>query len=127
MKSIPSLRSRSEGESDATRRIKTEFLVQMQGVASAKDGLLVLGATNIPWDLDPAIRRRFEKESTSLCPRGPRATMLKIHLGNTPNQLTQPDFDRLGMQADGMSGSDLNRVSGGDHGAHADVPEGAAI
>jgi len=103
--------SRSEGESDATRRIKTEFLVQMQGVASAKDGLLVLGATNIPWDLDPAIRRRFEKRIYIPLPEGPaRATMLKIHLGNTPNQLTQPDFDRLGMQADGMSGSDLSIV-----------------
>jgi len=103
--------SRSEGESDATRRIKTEFLVQMQGVATAKDGLLVLGATNIPWDLDPAIRRRFEKRIYIPLPEGPaRATMLKIHLGNTPNQLTQPDFDRLGMQADGMSGSDLSIV-----------------
>jgi len=37
--------SRSEGESDATRRIKTEFLVQMQGVQTRVDGLLVLGAT----------------------------------------------------------------------------------
>ena len=45
-----------------------------------------------------------------MCPQLARATMLKIHLGNTPNQLTQPDFDRLGMQADGMSGSDLSIV-----------------
>jgi vacuolar protein-sorting-associated protein 4 len=50
--------SRSEGESDSTRRIKTEFLVQMQGVGNSHDGILVLGATNIPWELDPAMRRR---------------------------------------------------------------------
>ena len=41
--------NRSEGESDSARRIKTEFLVQMQGVGKTHDGILVLGATNIPW------------------------------------------------------------------------------
>jgi vacuolar protein-sorting-associated protein 4 len=47
--------------------VKTEFLVQMQGktykigVGKDDDGILVLGATNIPWGLDSAIRRRFEK------------------------------------------------------------------
>lgn len=33
----------------------------MQGVGKEDEGILVLGATNIPWGLDPAIRRRFEK------------------------------------------------------------------
>mmetsp|Transcript_34249 Transcript_34249/g.33484 ORF Transcript_34249/g.33484 Transcript_34249/m.33484 type:complete len:154 (+) Transcript_34249:467-928(+) len=53
--------SRSEGENETSRRIKTEFLVQMQGVGNDMDGVLVLGATNVPWELDGAIRRRFEK------------------------------------------------------------------
>jgi vacuolar protein-sorting-associated protein 4 len=53
--------SRSEGENETGRRIKTEFLVQMQGVGNDMDGVLVLGASNVPWELDPAIRRRFEK------------------------------------------------------------------
>jgi vacuolar protein-sorting-associated protein 4 len=33
----------------------------MAGVGNDMDGVLVLGATNVPWELDPAIRRRFEK------------------------------------------------------------------
>lgn len=101
--------SRSEGESDATRRIKTEFLVQMQGVANRSDGLLVLGATNIPWELDPAIRRRFEKRIYIPLPEAPaRATMIRLHLGDTPHTLGQPDFDRVSEQCDGFSGSDLS-------------------
>jgi len=56
---------RSDGETDSTRRIKTEFLVQMDGIGAkstgAESSVLVLGATNRPQDLDPAMRRRFEK------------------------------------------------------------------
>lgn len=51
--------TRGEGESEASRRIKTEFLVQMNGVGNETDGVLVLGASNIPWQLDSAIRRRL--------------------------------------------------------------------
>jgi vacuolar protein-sorting-associated protein 4 len=53
--------NRSDGENEASRRVKTEFLVQMQGVGKDDQGILVLGATNLPWALDPAIRRRFER------------------------------------------------------------------
>ena len=41
--------------------MKTEFLVQINGVGNDQSGVLVLGATNLPWTLDSAIRRRFEK------------------------------------------------------------------
>jgi len=55
------LSARSDGENEATRRVKTQFLVEMQGVGNDDNGILVLGATNIPWGIDSAARRRFEK------------------------------------------------------------------
>lgn len=57
--------TRNEGESEGSRRIKTEFLVQMNGVGHDDTGVLVLGATNIPWQLDPAIKRRWAPFSPS--------------------------------------------------------------
>lgn len=100
--------SRSDGENDATRRIKTEFLVQMQGVGKDTKGMLILGATNVPWDLDPAVRRRFEKRVyISLPEAAARASMFKIHLGKTPHSLTEQDFTELGNATEGYSGSDI--------------------
>lgn len=103
--------SRSEGENDATRRIKTEFLVQMQGVGHNEDGLLVLGATNIPWELDPAIRRRFERRVyISLPEEHARRSLFELSIGDTPNDLTDEDFDELARLTEGYSGSDISTV-----------------
>ncbi|XP_043209517.1 vacuolar protein sorting-associated protein 4-like [Amphibalanus amphitrite] len=103
--------SRSDNESESARRIKTEFLVQMQGVGNDSDGILVLGATNIPWVLDAAIRRRFEKRIYIPLPEShARAAMFKIHLGNTPHMLTEQDFRTLGDKSEGFSGADISIV-----------------
>merc|ERR1719159_85616 len=89
--------SRAEGESDSMRRVKTEFLVQMDGVGKEGTGLLVLGATNIPWELDAAIRRRFEKRVYIPLPEAEaRTAMVKLNLGDTPNNLTEEEFERTG-------------------------------
>ncbi|XP_017768334.1 PREDICTED: vacuolar protein sorting-associated protein 4A [Nicrophorus vespilloides] len=103
--------SRSENESESARRIKTEFLVQMQGVGNDTDGILVLGATNIPWVLDAAIRRRFEKRIYIPLPEEhARLTMFKIHLGNTPTQLNEEDLKELASKTEGYSGADISIV-----------------
>jgi len=101
--------SRSDGEADNTRRIKTEFLVQMQGVGNDTTGVLTLGATNCPWDLDPAIRRRFQKRIYIPLPQPhARSVMFRIHIGNTDCDLSEDDFAILGDRTEGMSGSDIS-------------------
>lgn len=101
--------SRSDNESEAARRIKTEFLVQMQGVGSDNDGVLVLGATNIPWVLDSAIRRRFERRIYIPLPEAPaRTSLFRLHLGDTSNHvLKDADFLELGRLTDRYSGADI--------------------
>lgn len=100
--------TRGEGESEASRRIKTEFLVQMNGVGNDMDGVLVLGATNIPWQLDSAIRRRFEKRIYIPLPDAPaRATIFALNVGSTPTTLTHADYRQLADLTEGYSGSDI--------------------
>jgi len=103
--------SRSDNESESARRIKTEFLIQMQGVGNDNDGILVLGATNIPWVLDAAIRRRFEKRIYIPLPEAPaRSTMFKLSMGSTATSITDADYNVLASKTDGYSGADINLV-----------------
>ena len=84
----------------------------MQGVGNNNEGLLVLAATNVPWEIDPAFRRRFEKRIYIPLPEAPaRARMFELNLGKTPHSLTQSDFLRLGEMAPGFSGSDISVVT----------------
>lgn len=100
--------TRSDNESESSRRIKTEFLVQMDGVGKSTDGVLLLGATNIPWGLDDALLRRMERRVYIPLPdEFARARMFKIHLGATPNELTDDDYRELGQKSTGYSGSDV--------------------
>jgi len=102
------LSARSDSENDATRRLKTEFLIQMQGVGNDDEGILVLGATNIPWGLDPAVRRRFQKKIYIGLPEvDARRVMFQLNLGKTANTLTEEQFDDLAERTEGYSGSDI--------------------
>lgn len=100
---------RGEGESEASRRIKTELLVQMDGVGRDSKGVLILGATNIPWQLDAAIRRRFQRRVHISLPDLPaRMKMFEIAVGTTPCELKGDDYRTLAKLSEGYSGSDIS-------------------
>ncbi|KZF24542.1 AAA-domain-containing protein [Xylona heveae TC161] len=100
---------RGEGESEASRRIKTELLVQMDGVGRDSRGVLILGATNIPWQLDAAIRRRFQRRVHISLPDMPgRMKMFEMAVGSTPCELKPADYKTLAQMTEGYSGSDIS-------------------
>lgn len=100
---------RGESQSEASRRIQTELLIQMDGVGKDSKGVLILGATNLPWQLDSAIRRRFQRRVHISLPDLPaRMRMFEIAVGSTPCELKQSDFKQLGTLSEGYSGSDIS-------------------
>ncbi|POS70577.1 adenosinetriphosphatase [Diaporthe helianthi] len=122
--SLLSQRSGS-GEHEATRRIKTEFLIQwsdLQRAAAGRDSgdkergdanrVLVLAATNLPWAIDEAARRRFVRRQYIPLPESEtRAIHLKTLLGQQKHSLTDDDFARLVELTDGYSGSDITALA----------------
>ncbi|XP_065368558.1 katanin p60 ATPase-containing subunit A-like 1 isoform X1 [Calliphora vicina] len=111
---IDSLCSRrgSESEHEASRRVKSELLVQMDGVGSeeANKVVMVLAATNFPWDIDEALRRRLEKRIYIPLPSGEgREALLKINL----REVKVDDSVVLGdiaKKLEGYSGADITNV-----------------
>ncbi|CAF1329520.1 unnamed protein product [Adineta steineri] len=103
---------RNDTESESSRRVKTEFLVQMQGVGTDNSGVLVLAATNIPWALDTAIRRRFEKRIYIPLPGiNERAAMFKTHLGtSTFHTIRDNEWMQLAQKSEHYSGADIGVV-----------------
>ncbi|XP_043229357.1 spastin-like [Amphibalanus amphitrite] len=103
------LSERREGEHDASRRLKTEFLCQFDGLGTnAEDKILVLGATNRPQELDQAILRRFPKRIYIPLPdREARKALLGRLLSSHGQPLRQGDLQTLAELTDGYSASDI--------------------
>ncbi|PHT35066.1 Protein SUPPRESSOR OF K(+) TRANSPORT GROWTH DEFECT 1 [Capsicum baccatum] len=103
---------RGEGnESEASRRIKTELLVQMQGVGHNDDKVLVLAATNTPSALGQVKNDLQSKRIYIPLPdQKARQHMFKINICSviTPHNLSESDFEDLGCKTGGFSGSDIS-------------------
>lgn len=106
------LTQRKSDENEASRRIKTEFLVQLDGAGNDRKGhVLVIGATNLPQELDDAARRRFVKRLYIPLPDQPgRESLLRTLLAKNSHSLTDKEIIKLSRDTDGYSGADLKNL-----------------
>ncbi|OMO70303.1 hypothetical protein CCACVL1_19013 [Corchorus capsularis] len=93
-------------EHEASRRLKTELLIQMDGLTKSDELVFVLAATNLPWELDAAMLRRLEKRILVPLPEPEaRKAMFEELL---PEQPGEPlPYDTLVERSEGYSGSDI--------------------
>uniref|UniRef100_A0A8D8FEN9 Katanin p60 ATPase-containing subunit A1 n=1 Tax=Culex pipiens TaxID=7175 RepID=A0A8D8FEN9_CULPI len=102
----------SDSEHEASRRFKAELLIQMDGLNATNDEkiIMVLAATNHPWDIDEAFRRRFEKRVYIGLPNdNTRKALLELCLKGVN---VSPDLETPAIveQLDGYTGSDIANV-----------------
>nr|GMD45578.1 katanin P60 ATPase-containing subunit A1 [Ipomoea batatas] len=107
----------ASGEHESSRRVKSELLVQVDGVnntSTNEDGtrkiVMVLAATNFPWDIDEALRRRLEKRIYIPLPNfESRKELIRINL-KTVEVAADVDIDEVARRTEGYSGDDLTNV-----------------
>ncbi|KAJ1662103.1 Fidgetin-like protein 1 [Coemansia sp. RSA 1646] len=104
------LTQRTDGEQEATRRIKTEFLVQLDGCGTADDdSIVLLGATNRPQELDEAARRRFPKRLYVPLPDhdGRKTIVRNLLLRTQKCNLSEDQLESVCRNTAGYSGADM--------------------
>ncbi|CAF2841370.1 unnamed protein product [Rotaria sp. Silwood2] len=105
-------------EHEGSRRMKTELLVQLDGLAKTDDLVFLLAASNLPWELDHAMLRRLEKRVlVDLPTKEARKAMFQqflpptvIHEKNGLILYSDLDYERLSTSTEGYSGADIKLV-----------------
>ncbi len=95
----------------AGRNLINAFLSEMDGAESDNDGVLILGATNAPWHIDPAFRRPGRFDRTLFVPppdEGGRAAIIEVMAQKKP--IGELDPRALAKKTEGFSGADLKAV-----------------
>jgi SpoVK/Ycf46/Vps4 family AAA+-type ATPase len=101
--------ARSKANSEHTRTVVNEFLTQLDGVGKDNQGVLILAATNMPWDVDAAIKRpgRFARQLFVPPPDAEaRTRMLEIKLIGVPCDAL--DLTNLAERTEHFSGADID-------------------
>ncbi len=100
--------SRTDMRKTVGRHLINQFLSELDGMDSSNDGILILGATNAPWHLDPAFRRpgRFDRIIFVAPPdQLSRAKILEIQLKEKPTE--KIDYQAVAKKTSKYSGADL--------------------
>lgn len=95
----------------AGRNLINAFLSEMDGAESDNDGVLIIGATNAPWHIDPAFRRPGRFDRTIFVPppdEGGRAAIIEVMARKKP--IGELDPHALAKKTDGFSGADIKAV-----------------
>ena len=103
----------SDTEHEASRRVKSELLIQMDGITNNDDPtkvVMVLAATNFPWDIDEALKRRLEKRIYIQLPsQTGREALLDISLREVEKSVNL-NLVQVAKDLEGYSGSDITNV-----------------
>jgi SpoVK/Ycf46/Vps4 family AAA+-type ATPase len=102
---------RSDMRQSAGRNVINQFLAELDGISSENEGLLIFGATNVPWHLDPAFRRpgRFDRIIFVPPPDvDSREAILKIKMEGKPQQ--KIDYKKVAKNLPEYSGADINAI-----------------
>lgn len=104
------LTQRTDGEHEATRRMKTEFLVQFDGCGTnAEDRILLIGATNRPGEIDEAARRRFRKKLYIPLPEDDaRQKIVENLISTQSHNISSEELMDIVIKTRGYSGSDMD-------------------
>jgi len=104
-----SQRGEGSSEHEASRRLKTELLVQMDGLTKSKELVFLLAATNLPWQLDGAMLRRLEKRILVPLPE-PEARQAMFEGLLEGKQMGDLPIEEMVVGTEGYSGSDIRIV-----------------
>jgi len=104
--------SRKGSQSGAEHRLVNQFLTNMEGVGASNENVLIVGSTNAPWDMDPALRRagRFTTQIFIPPPDAEaRLALFKVHTKDRPLS-SDIDFNKLTTLTDNYSSADVTAI-----------------
>ncbi|KAI3748136.1 hypothetical protein L6452_11033 [Arctium lappa] len=103
---------KSDGEHESSRRLKTQFLIEMEGFDSGSEQILLIGATNRPQELDEAARRRLTKRLYIPLPSSEARAWIVRNLLEKDGlfKLSTEDIDSICKLTEGYSGSDMKNL-----------------
>uniref|UniRef100_UPI00404B97EB AAA family ATPase n=2 Tax=Flavobacterium sp. TaxID=239 RepID=UPI00404B97EB len=103
--------SRSDMKQSSGRHLINQFLQELDGINETNEGVLVLAATNTPWNLDPAFRRPGRFDRIVFVPPPDeisKEAILKLKLQNKPTQAI--DYKSIVKKLDHYSGADIDAI-----------------